>query len=102
MGTLTIRNVPDSTVKQLKEQAKKHNNSMEQEVREILALNMRCRSEILERIKARWNRIPDPDAKDVEAWIYGSRTHSRSGPRHAGAGVSRRGGRARSSRGKRR
>lgn len=78
MATLTIRNLPERTVDQLKKRAQAHHRSMEQEVREILEMNLRERSDALERIQARWERISPPSKADADQWLAESRNRTGS------------------------
>lgn len=78
MATLTIRNLPERTVDRLKKRAQAHHRSMEQEVREILEMNLRERSDALERIEARWERLPAPAKADVDQWLAESRSRAGS------------------------
>jgi plasmid stability protein len=68
MGTLTIRNVPDEIIEGVRTSAELHQRSMEQEVRELLQRRYGPRSEVLRRIRARWEALPETDASEVEQW----------------------------------
>lgn len=70
MPTLTVRNVPAAIVKSLKALARRHNRSMEQEVRELLQGYVTERHSIIEQIEAEWTKQPRrPTASEVDAWI---------------------------------
>jgi len=56
MATVTVRNLDDSVVEALKEQAQAHNRSLEAELREILAAVAEKRQRRAT-LKARLNRI---------------------------------------------
>lgn len=74
MATLTIRNLAPEVVDRLKERAKRHGRSMEQEAREILGQRLAARSELLAEMRARWAEIPTPPAAaDVNAWVASGR-----------------------------
>jgi plasmid stability protein len=69
MPTLTIRNVPETVVKSLKEAAQRHGNSMEQEVRDMLVRNL-SRQELLDAIRASWAEQTRPTTpEEIEEWI---------------------------------
>lgn len=74
MPTLTIRNVPPKVVAALKAQAKRHNRSMEQEVRALLEGSVSDRASVLAQIRESWLRQSRrPDAAEVQAWLDASR-----------------------------
>jgi len=54
MATITIRNLPNNVVKALKEVAKSHHRSMEQEVRTIISNYVIDRITAMKRIEALW------------------------------------------------
>ncbi len=58
MPTITVRNVPPGVVASLKALARRHNRSMEQEVRELLEGYVAEREAILDRIEAGWQAQP--------------------------------------------
>ncbi len=69
-ATLTIRNVPARIVKSLKMLAKRHNKSMEQEVRDLLEQHVGERTSVLKQIEAGWARqARRPQAREIDAWI---------------------------------
>lgn len=68
MGTLTIRSLPEEVIQGVKTSAKLHHRSMEQEVRELLQRRFGPRSEVLQRIRARWKELPATGAEEVEQW----------------------------------
>ena len=70
MATLTIRNVPQRTVRRLKALAKRQNVSMEQAVRILLEEHTGERSAVLEQIESSWERqARRPTAEEIDAWI---------------------------------
>jgi plasmid stability protein len=73
--TLTIRNVPTKVVQSLKALARRHNRSMEQEVRELIEGHVAERRAVLDQIEAGWARqTRRPAAKEVDAWIESGRS----------------------------
>ncbi|HET9783531.1 MAG TPA: hypothetical protein VFP94_01105 [Terriglobales bacterium] len=73
MPTLTIRNVPETVVKSLKEAAQRHGNSMEQEVRDMLVRNLN-RQQLLDAIRESWNHQKGTlTAEEIEAGIQEGR-----------------------------
>ncbi|MBM3523407.1 MAG: hypothetical protein FJX57_10660 [Alphaproteobacteria bacterium] len=70
MPTLTIRNVPDKVVRSLKSLARRHNRSMEQEVRELVIGYVADRQSVLDQIEAGWaKQTRRPSAKEVDSWM---------------------------------
>jgi plasmid stability protein len=70
MPTITVRNVPPRVVQSLKALAKRHNRSMEQEVRELLEGYVVERRAILDQIEAGWQaQTRRPTAAEVDAWM---------------------------------
>lgn len=70
MPTITVRNVPARVVQSLKALAKRHNRSMEQEVRDLLEGYVVERRAILDQIEAGWQRqTRRPTAAEVDAWM---------------------------------
>jgi antitoxin FitA len=68
VATLTIRNLPDDLVQRLKDAAASRGRSMEQEVRDLLRIHYMERSEILDRMRARWDDAVVPSAVEVRRW----------------------------------
>ncbi len=68
MGTLTIRRIPDEVIEGVRTSAELHHRSMEQEVRELLQHRYGPRSQVLRRIRARWEDLPQTGANEVEQW----------------------------------
>jgi len=68
MGTLTIRSLPDEVIQRVKTSAELHKRSMEQEIRELLQRRYGPRSEVLLRIRNRWEVLPSTEANEVEQW----------------------------------
>ena len=56
MATITVRNVPPKVVQSLKALAKRHNRSMEQEVRDLLEGYVAERRAVLDQIEAGWQQ----------------------------------------------
>ena len=74
MPTLTIRNVPAKVVQSLKALARRHNRSMEQEVRELIEGHVAERRAVLDQIEAGWARqTRRPTAKEVDGWLQTGR-----------------------------
>jgi plasmid stability protein len=70
MPTITVRNVPTEVVQSLKALAKRHNRSMEQEVRELLEGYVAEREAILDQIEAGWQaQTRRPTADEIDAWL---------------------------------
>lgn len=70
MPTITVRNVSPKLVQSLKALAKRHNRSMEQEVRELLEGYVAERQSVLGQIEAAWKRqVRRPTAAEVDAWL---------------------------------
>ena len=70
MPTITVRNVPARIVQSLKALAKRHNRSMEQEVRDLLEGYVVERRAILDQIEAGWQRqTRRPTAAEVDTWM---------------------------------
>ena len=70
MPTITVRNVPPKVVQSLKALARRHNRSMEQEVRELLEGYVAERRAVLEQIEAGWQaQTRRPTAAEVDAWM---------------------------------
>ena len=70
MPTITVRNVPPKVVQSLKALAKRHNRSMEQEVRELLEGYVAERQAVLDQIEAGWQaQTRRPTASEVDAWM---------------------------------
>jgi plasmid stability protein len=70
MPTITVRNVPAKVVQSLKALARRHNRSMEQEVRELLEGYVAERRAVLDQIEAGWDRqTRRPTAAEIDAWM---------------------------------
>jgi plasmid stability protein len=70
MPTIAVRNVPPRVVQSLKALAKRHNRSMEQEVRDLLEGYVVERRAILDQIEAGWQRqTRRPTTAEVDAWM---------------------------------
>ena len=68
MGTLTIRSLPEEVIQGVKASAKLHQHSMEQDVRELLQQRYGPRTEVLRRIRERWEELPRSGADEVKQW----------------------------------
>ena len=73
MGTLTIRNLPDEIIQGVKSSAELHHHSMEQELRELLQLRYGPRSEVMRRIRERWDNLPQSEVDEVNKWRHTGR-----------------------------
>lgn len=70
MPTITVRNVPPKVVQALKALARRHNRSMEQEVRDLLEGYVAERRAILDQIEAGWQaQTRRPTATEVDRWM---------------------------------
>jgi plasmid stability protein len=70
MPTITVRNVSPRTIQALKALAKRHNRSMEQEVRELLEGYVAERRAVLEQIEASWQKqTRRPTAGEIDKWM---------------------------------
>jgi len=68
--TITVRNVPAKVVQALKTLARRHNRSMEQEVRGLIEGYVVERRAVLDQIEAGWNKqTRRPTATEVDAWM---------------------------------
>ncbi len=65
MATITVRNLSDSVVENLKERAKYKGISMEQEVRNIITNNAIDKLEVLKRIEASCKNHLKPITKEI-------------------------------------
>ncbi|WP_422132892.1 FitA-like ribbon-helix-helix domain-containing protein [Endozoicomonas sp. ALD040] len=68
MATLTIRNLPDELVERLKLKAKAANRSMEQELRELLEASYPRKQDTIDRIRSRWNQLPETHHEEMDEW----------------------------------
>jgi plasmid stability protein len=70
MPTLTVRNVPEALVQELKSIAQRHRRSMEEEVRQILEAHVAERQSVLRQVEESWSRQSRrPTAAEVDSWI---------------------------------
>ncbi len=70
MPTITVRNVSAKVVQSLKALARRHNRSMEKEVRDLIEGYVAERRAVLDQIEARWtNQARRPTAAEVDAWM---------------------------------
>ena len=70
MPTITVRNVPAKVIQSLKALAKRHNRSMEQEVRDLLEGYVAERRAVLDQIESGWTRQGRrPSAAEIDAWM---------------------------------
>jgi len=78
MGSITVRNIPDSIIKSLKEIAKYRGTSMEQEARNILAYYVMDKADIITIIENSWDDILKPVKKEnLDKWLKKSRSWER-------------------------
>jgi len=73
MATITIRNLSQDIVDNLKALALSNGRSMEREAREILAHRLAPREWLLDGIEARWTSLPPTTAEDVREWAESAR-----------------------------
>ena len=74
MATITVRNLPDSVVRALKELAERNNRSMEQEAREIISSRVMDRQAVMRVPREGWLRRTRPVRQDeAEEWVRQSR-----------------------------
>jgi plasmid stability protein len=70
MPTITVRDVPARVVRSLKALARRHNRSMEQEVRDLLEGYVAERRAVLDQIEAGWTKqTRRPTAAEVDGWL---------------------------------
>lgn len=70
MPTITVRNVSARVVQSLKALAKRHNRSMEQEVRDLLEGYVAERRAVLDQIEAGWTKqARRPSGAEVDSWM---------------------------------
>jgi plasmid stability protein len=70
MPTITVRNVPAKVVQTLKALARRHNRSMEQEVRNLLEGYVVERRAVLDQVEAGWNKqARRPTSSEIDAWM---------------------------------
>ena len=73
-ANLTIRNVPARVVRGLKALARRRDQSMEQEVRDILEEYVAERASVLRQIEMSWeNQARMPTGEEIDAWILAGR-----------------------------
>lgn len=69
MATITIRNLPDETVKEIKETARRNGTSMEREARECLQERFRDRDTLLRAIAETRRHLKRPiTADEIDRW----------------------------------
>jgi hypothetical protein len=73
MATLTIRDLPDEVVMQIKSTAKYQGHSMEQEIRELLKKRYASKIDILKRIQERWDNVPPTTTNEIDTWLQTGR-----------------------------
>lgn len=70
MPTITVRNVPSRVIQSLKALARRHDRSMEQEVRDLIEGYVAERRAVLEQIEAGWSKqTRRPTAAEIDAWM---------------------------------
>lgn len=74
MATITIRNLPDETVQEIKETARRNGTSMEQEARACLQERFRDRDALLRAIaESRRHQKRPVTPEEIESWIQEGR-----------------------------
>lgn len=74
MATITVRNLPDSVVRALKELAERNNRSMEQEAREIISSRVMDRRAVMQMLRDGWDRQSRAvRADEADEWARQSR-----------------------------
>jgi plasmid stability protein len=74
MATITIRGVPPELVQRIKDDARRKGRSMEQELRELLAVRYPSRAEAVAEVRARWKRLPPTSAEEADGWVEKGRS----------------------------
>ena len=70
MPTITVRNVPARVVQSLKVLARRHNRSMEQEVRDLIEGYVVERRAVLAQIEGGWTRqTRRPTSTEIDRWM---------------------------------
>jgi plasmid stability protein len=70
MPTITVRNVPPKVIQSLKALARRHNRSMEQEVRDLIEGYVAERRAVLDQIEAGWSKqARRPTATEIDGWM---------------------------------
>jgi plasmid stability protein len=70
MPTITVRNVSPKVIQSLKALARRHNRSMEQEVRDLIEGYVAERRAVLDQIEAGWSKqTRRPTAAEIDAWM---------------------------------
>jgi plasmid stability protein len=70
MPTITVRNVPAKVIQSLKAPARRHNRSMEQEVRDLIEGYVAERRAVLDQIEAGWSKqARRPTATEIDGWM---------------------------------
>src|SRR5437763_239075 len=70
MPAITVRNVPAKVSQSLKALARRHNRSMEQEVRDLIEGYVVERRAVLDQIEAGWNKqTRRPTAAEIDTWM---------------------------------
>lgn len=70
MPTITVRNVSPKVLQSLKALARRHNRSMEQEVRDLIEGYVAERRAVLDQIEAGWSKqTRRPTAAEIDAWM---------------------------------
>ncbi len=78
MASITVRNLPDSVIKNLKKRAKINGLSMEQEARYILTYFMMDKEDVMAVIENSWDNILKPPKKEeVDKWLKKARSWER-------------------------
>lgn len=75
MATVTIRNLPDSVIKRIKQLASKKGHSMEQEIRELLENRYAEKTVVFEEIRQSWKTLPETTEEEISKWQAERRTY---------------------------
>jgi plasmid stability protein len=70
MPTITVRKIPAKVIQSLNALARRHNRSMEQEVRDLIEGYVAERRAVLDQIEAGWHKqTRRPTAAEVDTWM---------------------------------
>jgi len=68
MATVLLRDLPTKVLANIEPTAQVHGQSMEQEIRQMLARRYGERAAVAERIRQRWPELPQVSSDQLEAW----------------------------------
>jgi plasmid stability protein len=69
MATVTIRNLPEETVAEMRATAQRNGRSLEAEIRLLLQQRYRSRDDVLTSIRKRWTGLPRVSSRKIDTWI---------------------------------